>query len=573
VTTPLLLYALEMHFGIDDIMTTAESCLTDGPHDRKCDAVFLDRETATAVIAQGYFATTKRPAALSSKAADLNTAVSWVFGGAPEAMHESLRAAAQDLEAAIRAGEIERVELWYCHNLPESKNVQEELTRAAGTAHGLLRLHFAESDVSVGALEVGINRLSEWYAAIQTPVLVSDTIDVRIDGFFEEVGTDWTSVCCSVPARWLKELHDKYDTLLFSANVRGYMPSRKTARNINHNIEQTAKKRPGHFWAFNNGVTALVHDYKTPEAADRRGLLELQGIAIVNGAQTTGALSRANADRLEDASVLARFVKCENNDTIDDVIRYNNSQNPIKPSDFRSTDRHQDRLRDQFQAIPGAVYFGARRGGQQDRARRPSNLVPSDTAAQALAAFHGDPGLAYHNLRGIWERDEVYSKYFSDFTTATHVVFTYSLLSAIQRAKSELAARESSGDLAEDEIETLAFFRQRGSQFLLQASIGACMEIILGTAVPNKFSLSFGSAISPARGRDLWKPIVEAVTPFAHCLRAEDLRGSLRNQVRVDDAINAFRSIVRSTARSNKDVFGEFAAGVEINQQLASSAP
>ncbi len=187
---------------------------------------------------------------------------------------------------------------------------------------------------------------------------------------------------------------------------------------------------------------------------DRRGTMELRGIAIVNGAQTTGALSRSGSTSLAEVSVLARFIKSDNDEIIDEIIRYNNSQNPIKPADFRSTDRHQERLRRQFKAIPDALYFGARRGGQEDRARRPSNLISSDTVAQALAAFHGQPGVAYHQLRSIWENDQTYSDYFSEVTTAPHIVFAYSLLTAIQRQKLELVQREARLQLAEDERET-----------------------------------------------------------------------------------------------------------------------
>ncbi len=559
----LLLFALETRFGIDDIVTEAATCLTDGADDRKCDAVYIDRETNTAVIVQGYLSTTDREAAPSNKAADLNTAASWIFSLDYGRMNDSLRGAAQDLDEAIRNEEVTRVELWYCHNLPESTNVQVEMDRAGATAQTLIRTTYPGVDVDVSSIEVGRSRLDEWYSSVQNPILVADGISVEIDGWFEEVGTDWAAVCVSVPANWLTDLHDHYGDKLFSANVRGYLPSRRTAQNINHNMEDTARKKPGRFWAYNNGITALVHDYQTPEGPDRRGTLELTGIAIVNGAQTTGALSRSSSAGLGEASVLARFVRSDNDEIIDEVIRYNNSQNPIKPADFRSTDRNQERLRRQFAAIPDAVYFGARRGGEQDRARRPSNLVPSETVAQCLASFHGQPGVGYHQLRSIWENDQIYSMYFSDNTTAVHIVFTYSLLTAIQRSKSEFVQRESKGELAEDERETLAVFRQRGSQFMLLAAIASCMEIILSRPVGNRFSLSFGPDVSPAKGSQLWGPVVDVMLPFANALRADELRGSLRNQSRVEEALGSFRAVIRSTARGNQEVFAEFASHVQ----------
>jgi hypothetical protein len=563
----LLLYALEMRFGIDDVMTVGATAITDGPRDRKCDAVYIDRDTATAVIAQAYFSLTHRTEAPSNKAADLNTAVTWVFGGSAGQMPESLAAAAAELRQAVTDGEVETIELWYCHNLAESKNVGDELDRAAGTAKALLQRHFPDSLVEVRALEVGITRLGEWYQSVQSPILVADDIEIAIDGWFEETGADWTAICASVPATWLTALHQTYGDRLFSANVRGYMPSRRTARNINHNMETTAKEQPGQFWAFNNGITGLVHDYDAPPRHLPGEKLVLHGLAIINGAQTTGALSRASGPTLRDAAVLARFIRCDDDAIVDDLIRFNNSQNPIRASDFRSTDRHQDRLRREFAVVPNATYLGARRGGQQDRARRPSNLVPSDTAAQCLAAFHGDPAVAYHDLRGIWDRDEVYSKYFSDFTTAAHIVFVYSLLTSIQAAKASLVNRESAGGsaaLASDEAEILSFFRQRGSQFLLMAAVSSSIEIFLGVPVANRFALSFGVRTSPAIGANYWHPTVEVILPFTHCLRADELKGSLRNRNRVEDAIAQFRASVRSTARSNEEVFQQFRSRVNI---------
>ena len=558
----LLLYALEMRFGIDDILTAADSCITDGPNDRKCDAIYIDRDTACAVIAQSYISTRDIQEAPANKAADLNSAVSWVLGGPTDMMSDSLRAAAQDLNSAVQAGEIDRLELWFCHNLPESSNVQEELDSAERTASSLLATAHPNLRISVGVLEVGLGKLDEWYASIQRPILVADELAVEVDGWFEESGTDWTAICTSIPAMWLTSLHESYGDKLFSANVRGYMPSRRTARNINYNMEETAKSEPGQFWAFNNGVTILVNQFRIVDPRVSPTQLVLNGVAIVNGAQTTGALSRSASPNLKDASVLARFVKCDNQQTVENLIRFNNSQNPIQPSDFRSTDQHQARLRKQFDDIPKSTYLGARRGGQADRARRRPELISSDTAAQALAAFHGDPGTAYHSLRSIWERDEIYAKYFSDFTTAQHIVFVYSLLRAVQTVKANLSERDRLNELAQDEQRTLGFFRQRGSQFLLTASIGHCIEIILDQAIPNTFTLTFKGNVSPEAATALWLPVVRAAVPFSSTLQVEELRGSLRNLKRVNDAMENFRTSVRSVS-TNVDLFGEFPKNVE----------
>jgi hypothetical protein len=89
----------------------------------------------------------------------------------------------------------------------------------------------------------------------------------------------------------------------------------------------------------------------------RKKSLKVSGIAIVNGAQTTGALARVQLTKLGDARVMIRFVQATNSALVNDIIRYNNSQNQIKPSDFRSGDRNQDRLRKEFKQIPDATYL------------------------------------------------------------------------------------------------------------------------------------------------------------------------------------------------------------------------
>jgi hypothetical protein len=480
-------------------------------------------------------------------------------------MSEGLASAAAELADALERNEVDTIEIWYCHNAHESEPVAKEVQKAADTADAILKRRYPNLEISTRSLEVGLEKLGEWYESTRSPILVSDEIAVPVDGWFEEVGDQWTSICTSVPASWLTDLHARYDDKLFSANVRGYMPSRRTARNINYNMELTARERPGHFWAFNNGATALVHDYVAPTASGPNSQLTVRGLAIVNGAQTTGALSRAAGPHLEDAAVMIRFVRCEDDDLVDQIIRFNNSQNPIKASDFRSSDRHQDRLRSEFGSIPDATYLGARRGGLQDRARRPSNLIPSDTAAQALAAFHAEPGIAYHELRAIWERDEIYSRFFSDFTKAEHIVFAYALLSAIQDAKARLLARaKQAGEaaLSEDDRAELGFFRRRGSTFLLTTAIAACVEAFLDKAVPDRFALSFGTTVSPAVGKEYWKPIVDVMLPFVGQLRDAGKTGSLRPSQALDDAIELFRAVVRSTQRANEAVFKDFALRV-----------
>jgi hypothetical protein len=141
--------------------------------------------------------------------------------------------------------------------------------------------------------------------------------------------------------------------------------------------------------------------------------LKFSGMSVVNGAQTTGALATLGQAPLPTAKVAVRLIKTEDQNILYNIIRYNNSQNKVAASDFRSTDQTQKRLRAEMTAIPSADYDGGRRGGPTDAIKRRPNLLASGTVGQALAAVHGDATVAYNQKSDIWSNDTLYSRYFS----------------------------------------------------------------------------------------------------------------------------------------------------------------
>ena len=136
---------------------------------------------------------------------------------------------------------------------------------------------------------------------------------------------------------------------------------------------------------YNNGLTILTHSY---EVQSRK--IKLKGISIVNGAQTTGAVGSLKKLPDSKALVQARIIAVTDSSSlnlVDNIIRYNNSQNKVEAADFRSTDKVQRRLKDEFSHIPDAEYEGGRRGSSSDIIRRKPNLLGSYTVGQALAAI------------------------------------------------------------------------------------------------------------------------------------------------------------------------------------------
>ena len=157
--------------------------------------------------------------------------------------------------------------------------MRNELKTVENTLHSNLTQHFPQAEIDeCSALEVGLDTLEEWYQALEAPILVTEKIDVAIPGAYEMHGDTWTAAVTTVPAQWLQDLWKTHQSKLFSANVRDYLGSRKSASNVNHHIKKTAGELPQRFWAYNNGITAIVNDFKITD-----GVLTVTGI-IVNGA-------------------------------------------------------------------------------------------------------------------------------------------------------------------------------------------------------------------------------------------------------------------------------------------------
>lgn len=561
------LFALALRYQIDDLHSVAAESLTDGSDDKKCDILHIDLEEELAVVAQCYTCSKQKPSAPANKASDLNTAIGWLLQRPLKDLPLRLRPLAQELRAAIEDGQIRQLQFWYIHNLPESNNVGNELKTVEASAKAALATMPNAGKVQVSAHEIGREHLEDWYNDTLSPILVSDIIEIEIEGGFEVKGDNWRAYVAPIPARVLSSLYRKHKSKLFSANVRDYLGSRRSDANINNGIKKSAETSPGDFWVYNNGITVLVNSYELVEKS-KKVKLKIKGISIVNGAQTTGAIG--SLSKLPDPKVMvpARFVQAPDPELVRNVIQFNNSQNKITASDFRSTDRIQKRLKEQIAQIPEAEYEGGRRGGHSDVISRSKRLLPSYTVGQALASFHGDPVVAYNQKSNIWVSDKLYARYFPEDITGSHVVFAYSLLRSVEEEKKDLVAKFKAkpNSLTSQEETLLEYFRHRGSTYLLVSAIAGSLETIIGHKIPNRFKTSFDDKISPAKGAVYWSQIVKVTSPFSPQL-SEAFSDGLKNSEKVNTAQNTFRSLVQATSAANSSVFEKFRQFVSISKK------
>lgn len=548
----LLLYSIQLKYGLEDIDEVATTSLVDGSDDKKTDLVYIDTELGEAVIAQGFMSQRDRDEASANKASDLNTAIPWLLARDLEELPDRIRSAAQDLRDRINAKEVSRIVLWYSHNLPESSNVEQELRSAEATLSSILDRHYPDAEVEIYSIEVGLETIEDWYKGLTIPILVTEEFTIENSSGFEYDTESWSSFTTAIPSNLLYEMYKEHGTNLFSANVRDYLGSRKSDSNINNGIKKSAKEEPENFFVYNNGITALVNDFKYDNENKE---LKISGFSVVNGAQTTGAIGSLDDAPDDELNIPIRLIKCDKTEVIGSIVKFNNSQNKINAPDFRSNDSIQRRLTNEFNELD-VVDYSSRRGGATDIIRRNPNLLPSVTAGQVLAAFHGEPGIAYNQKSKIWDSDSLYSRFFNDNTTAKHIFFCYSLLKTIEDRKVDLM--NSTEDLRDSQEKLLKFLRSRGAIVLLLTSISDCLEDLLDKKIDNRFSLNFCNNISLEEAKEHWNGILNIASSFAEQLN-NGLQDGIKNQDRINEARENFKQLMSAVRKPNSAVLDDFA--------------
>ena len=551
----LLLYALQLRFDIEDIDSVAAEALTDGADDKKCDLIYVDRESGTAVIAQAYNRNNAKltDSAKSNKASDLNAAAAWVFKVDISKVANTIKDAVLDLQDAIKEQTISTIYFWFVHNLNEKINsqVENEMVTLQDQVQAAVNNKYPDEELKIIALEVGLNTIQKWYDSSTKRISIDDNYVVCCKNGFELNSEGWRAYVTAVSGKWLRSLYVEKGNDLFSGNPRSFLGKGKRKNSINSGIIESVQKEPANFWAYNNGVTALVHDFNYDN--EKKELI-IKGITIINGAQTTGAISEPESV-YSDFYIPCRFIVCNDKTIIESIINNNNKQNEILPSDLRSNDKQQERLRNDFNKYPALFYNGGRR---DDKVVKNKIIFDPYLVAQTILAFHGDSVVAYNGKKRIWDEDKIYAQVFADQLSVEHIIFVYSLSKAIDEFKNSL--RQKKELRTDTEEQKMEFLSKRGSKMLMIATISECLEDLLNAKISDKWKLKFKNNSNFENLIQMWLKVIGSIISFNNKLEPA-LQGGLKNKELVNTQISEVKSMVSSInmilATQLKDVINE----------------
>lgn len=237
-------------------------------------------------------------------------------------------------------------------------------------------------------------------------------------------------------ANWYQDNGPK----LFEKNLRQFLP----ASTVNQDLVDTLLQRPGEFWYFNNGITAVARSVEKKLLGGNQtdtGIWECKGFSVVNGAQTVGSIHAAysaNPEGTGNATVSVRIIEIvEDDDAFGlEVTRNTNTQNSVEKRDFVALDPEQERIRQElrFDGIDYAYKSGAAKGD-------PEKHFDLTEATIALACNHTDVALAVQAKREIsrlWD-DIQKAPYRSLFNNAISGPQIWQLVQILRHAEREIS--------------------------------------------------------------------------------------------------------------------------------------
>ena len=176
---------------------------------------------------------------------------------------------------------------------------------------------------------------------------------------------------------------------------------------------------------------------------------------MTNGAQTLGSLADVN-DRslLDQARIPIRVIESADPELIGNIIRFNNTQNPIKPWELRVLDRVQMRIRDEFKDQLDITYH-FRRG----TSRSSIQYVHLSKLAPWLSAFHDEPIRAHRNSPELFENERIYRALFNDESDVHHLLAVYRIGEAFGEAKDRYRTLVNNQQASPVEEEMYGYFR------------------------------------------------------------------------------------------------------------------
>lgn len=445
--------AIVMSCGID--YDLAAQSITDGYHDMGIDAVYNDTSQKKLFLVQSKWRKDGIGGITQEEGNVFAEGVRRILNYDLSGCNAKLVAKKQSIDAAIRDMDYQ-IEIVYCHTGNQSIS-----NYASRPINELLKQ--VNEDDSTELLIFSEKKLQDIYDYLANGQS-SDNI-VLDDVLLSNWGTaeaPFRAYYGTLPASAVGEWYYQYGNRLFAKNIRYY----KGSTEVNQGMKEVLKSAPDKFFYYNNGIKLLCKRITKKAAYSTSrdiGLFVLEGVSLVNGAQTTGAIGTVfteTPEALDSARVFVQMIELgdASEEQAIQITKLSNTQNRIDSKDFASLDPNQERLR--MELSLGGIQYLYKSGAKIEE---PDKQISLDEAIISQACMLSDLSMVALTKRNVGALTENIEKapYKLLFNNATN---SFSLYNGVQvlRALDSCIGQNESGTTGRKRLVLI-----HGNRFLL----------------------------------------------------------------------------------------------------------
>ena len=182
---------------------------------------------------------------------------------------------------------------------------------------------------------------------------------------------DFDSYLCALPAKLLAELYKRYSSRLLEKNVRSFLQ----LKGVNKGMQETIRREPEKFIAYNNGLTITATAMDLTEHNGVSCIKTLSDFQIVNGGQTTATIyfSQKAGLPIDAIQIMAKINVAKNasEEVLDELISkistFSNAQSKVSKVDLRARSTQLIKLKSLSESVltvSGKKWFFERAKGE-----------------------------------------------------------------------------------------------------------------------------------------------------------------------------------------------------------------
>lgn len=420
-TRALAAIAVVMCSGVD--YELAAKSVTDDYHDMGIDAIYNDTVQKKLVLVQSKWRKDGTGSVSQEEAHTFAEGINRIINLELSGCNKKIAAKQSEIDAAIRDMDYQ-IESIFCHT--GSQGMSTYALRPIDDLLGKANITGANELLTFS--EVKLQEIYEFLANGQNGdnITLNDVVLTN----WGMVDTPFKAYYGSISVSAIGEWYNQYGNRLFAKNIRYY----KGSTEVNQGIKDVLKNEPDNFFYYNNGIKLLCKKItrKALHGTTREmGLFVLEGVSLVNGAQTTdtiGTIFAESPEILTSANVLIQMIDLGDSDEAQaaQITKLSNTQNRIDGKDFVALDRNQERLRMEL-SFAGIQYL-YKSGAKLDDLEHQITLDETIIAQACLSAELSIVALAKGNIGALTENIEK-PPYKSLFNSGTN---SFSLYNGVQ---------------------------------------------------------------------------------------------------------------------------------------------